>query len=33
MQRLTENVYAFRATAQLLRGQFETIRTAIRERP
>jgi flagellar basal-body rod protein FlgB len=33
LQRVTENVYAFRAASQLLRGQFETINAAIRERP
>jgi flagellar basal-body rod protein FlgB len=33
LQRVTENVYAFRATSQLLRNQFELINTAIRERP
>ena len=33
MQRLTENVYAFRTTSQLLRSQFESIKSAIRERP
>lgn len=33
MQRLTENVYAFRTASQLLRGQFETLNAAIRERP
>ena len=33
MQRLSENVYAFRAASQLIRGQFDLINTAIRERP
>jgi len=33
MQRMTENVYAFRAASQLMRNQFELINTAIRERP
>ncbi len=33
MQRLAENVYAFRAASQLLRNQFELINAAIRERP
>jgi len=33
LQRLTENVYAFRAASQLMRNQFELINTAIRERP
>lgn len=33
MQRLTENAYAFRVASQLLRGQFETLNSAIRERP
>ena len=33
LQMVTENVYAFRAASQLLRGQFETINAAIRERP
>ena len=33
MQRLTENVYAFRAASQLMRNQFELINAAIRERP
>lgn len=33
MQRMTENVYAFRMTAQLLRGQFDLLNSAIRERP
>lgn len=32
LQRLTENVYAFRAASQLMRNQFELINTAIRER-
>jgi len=33
MQRLTENAYAFRLASQLLRGLFETLNSAIRERP
>jgi len=33
LQRVTENVYAFRAASQLLRNQFELINAAIRERP
>lgn len=33
MQKVTENVYAFRMAAQMLRGQFDTLNTAIRERP
>ena len=33
MQRLTENAYAFRVASQLLRGQFDTLNSAIRERP
>ena len=33
MQRLSENVYAFRAASQLIRGQFDLINSAIRERP
>lgn len=33
MQRITENVYAFRAASQLMRNQFELINAAIRERP
>jgi flagellar basal body rod protein FlgB len=33
MQRLAENVYAFRTASQLLRNQFELINAAIRERP
>jgi flagellar basal-body rod protein FlgB len=32
-QRLTENVYTFRMASQLLRGQFDTVSAAIRERP
>jgi len=32
-QRLTENVYTFRMASQLLRGQFESLGAAIRERP
>ena len=33
MQRLSENVYAFRIASQFLRGQFDQINSAIRERP
>ncbi|MEY3026695.1 MAG: Flagellar basal body rod protein FlgB [Planctomycetota bacterium] len=33
LQRVTENVYAFRAASQLMRNQFEMINAAIRERP
>ncbi len=33
MQRLSENVYAFRIASQLLRNQFELVNAAIRERP
>jgi len=32
MQKLTENVYTFRMASQMLRNQFETLNTAIRER-
>ena len=32
-QKLSENVYTFRMASQLLRGQFDQIRSAIRERP
>jgi hypothetical protein len=33
MQRVTENVYAFRTASQLMRNQFELLNSAIRERP
>jgi flagellar basal-body rod protein FlgB len=33
MQRLTENVYAFRMASQLMRNQFDLVNAAIRERP
>ncbi|MFZ9881815.1 MAG: flagellar basal body rod protein FlgB [Phycisphaerales bacterium] len=33
MQRISENTYAFRMAAQLMRSQFEMINAAIRERP
>ncbi len=33
MQRLSENVYAFRTASQLMRNQFDLINVAIRERP
>ncbi|MDI9404334.1 MAG: hypothetical protein QM516_10720 [Limnohabitans sp.] len=33
MQRLTENVYAFRMASQLMRNQFDLMNAAIRERP
>ncbi|MFN5496605.1 MAG: flagellar basal body rod protein FlgB [bacterium] len=32
MQKMQENVYSFRVAAQMLRGQFDLINTAIRER-
>lgn len=32
MQKMQENVYSFRVSAQLLRNQFDLINTAIRER-
>ena len=32
MQRVHENVYAFRMASQMLRNQFELLNTAIRER-
>jgi hypothetical protein len=31
MQRVQENVYAFRIASQLMRNQFELLNTAIRE--
>jgi flagellar basal-body rod protein FlgB len=33
MQKVQENVYSFRMASQMIRNQFELLKTAIRERP